>query len=124
MQWAATRSRAVRSRSANLPTASRALWRAERNGYRFNSQGLYLRPGSALVPWMRRLRDPGPGAEGDAGAGRGAREHGLHLGHRMLEPLSVLHEHLRIPYDSRPRAGGRHRAESYAARPRRMGGHG
>src|ERR1700686_42690 len=33
------------------------------NGYRADSQGFRYRPGSALVSRMRRLRDPGAGAE-------------------------------------------------------------
>ncbi len=36
----------------------------------------------------------------------------LHLRHRLLEPFSVLHEHLRIPLDSRARAGDRHRTQA------------
>ena len=41
--------------------------------------------------------------------------------HRLLEPLPVLHEHLRVPHDPRPRAGDRDRPQGRAARARRCG---
>ena len=47
--------------------------------------------------------------------GIAAREHRLHLRHRLLEPLPVLHEHLRLSLHPRPRAGDRHRPEGDAA---------
>ena len=42
-------------------------------------------------------------------------EHRLHLRHRLLQPVPVLHEHVRLPQHPRPRADDRDRAE--AARP-------
>ena len=51
--------------------------------------------------------------------GHPAREVRVRLRHRLLEPLSVLHEHLRLPHHPRPGAGGRDRAQ---ARPARAGG--
>ena len=33
-----------------------------------------------------------------------AREHRVHLGHRLLRPAALLHEHLRLPHHPRPRA--------------------
>ncbi len=59
---------------------------------------------------LRRLLDPGADAEAHARAGRAAREDRLHLRHRLQQPLSVLHEHLRLPQHPRPRAHDRHRA--------------
>src|SRR5262249_46150410 len=53
-----------------------------------------LRPGSALGPRLRRLFHPGPDEEGPRHLGDSARENDLHLGHRLLQPLSLLHEHL------------------------------
>ena len=44
-------------------------------------------------------------------------------GHRLLEPLPVLHEHLRDALDPRPRPGHRHRRRRRPARPRRVGHH-
>ena len=44
--------------------------------------------------------------------GRSAGEHRLHFRHRLLEPLPLLHEHLRFPQHPRPCAGDRHGAES------------
>ena len=43
--------------------------------------------------------------------------------HRLLEPLPVLHEHVRLPHDPRPRAGGRDRAQGRAARAAGLGHH-
>ena len=74
-------------------------------------QGLRLRPGRALVPGVRRLRHPGAGAEGAARAGRAARELRVRLGHRLLEPLPVLRQHLRLPLHPRPRARDRDRPQ-------------
>ena len=44
-------------------------------------------------------------------AGHPAGETGLHLRDRLLQPLPLLHEHLRHPLDPRPGPGGGHRAE-------------
>ena len=60
---------------------------------------------------LRRLRDSRQRAEGDAGARHSAREDRVRLRHRLLQPLPVLHEHLRLSHHPRPRAGGRHRAQ-------------
>ena len=48
---------------------------------------------------------------------------GVHLRHRLLQPLPVLHEHLRHALDPRPRAGRGHRAEGHPARPVGVGHH-
>ena len=58
-----------------------------------------------------------------ARARRAAREHGVRVGHRLLEPLPVLHEHLRHPQHPRAGAGHRHRPGHGPARPRRVGDH-
>ena len=50
-------------------------------------------------------------------------EHRVHLGHRLLEPLPVLHEHVRDALDPRARPGHRHRCRRRPARPRRVGDH-
>ena len=39
-----------------------------------------------------------------AGARHSARKFRGHFRHRLLQPLSLLHEHLRLPHHSRPRA--------------------
>ena len=67
------------------------------------------------MPGLRRLFDSRPDEEGAADAGHSAGKDRVHLGHRLLEPLSLLHEHLRHPLDSRPGAGRGHGAE--ASRP-------
>ena len=67
-------------------------------------QGLRLGPGGPLVPGLRRLLDPRPDPEGDAGLRLPAREHRVHLRHRLLQPAAVLHEHVRVPHDPRPGA--------------------
>ena len=43
--------------------------------------------------------------------------------HRLLEPLSVLHEHVRFPHDSRPRACHCDGSENRASRSRSLGRH-
>ena len=50
-------------------------------------------------------------------------EHGVHLRHRLLEPVPVLHEHVRDALDPRARPGDRHRRRRRPARPRRVGDH-
>jgi len=70
-------------------------------------QGLRLRPGGPLVPGVRGLLDPGPDPEGDAGLRCPAREHRVHLRHRLLRPPAVLHEHVRFPLHPRPRRDAR-----------------
>ena len=51
------------------------------------------------------------------------REDRVHLRHRLLEPLPVLHEHLRHPLDPRPGPGGRDRPEVGPARSAGLGHH-
>ena len=75
---------------------------------RLHEEGLPDRPGGPLVPGLRRLRDPLRGAVGLPRARHPAREVRGRLGHRLLQPLPVLHEHLRLPHDPRPRARGGH----------------
>ena len=65
---------------------------------------------------LRGLRDPQRGPAGLSRAGHAAREVRHRLGHRLLEPVPLLHEHLRFPHDPRPRAGGRHRGQARATR--------
>ena len=67
------------------------------------------------MPGLRRLLDPRERAEGDARARRAARELRVRVGHRLLEPLPLLHEHLRLPHDPRPRAGVRDRHQGAPA---------
>ena len=43
--------------------------------------------------------------------------------HRLLEPLPVLHEHVRLPHDPRPRARRGHGREDRASRSRSLGRH-
>ena len=47
-----------------------------------------------VVPGLRGLRHPRRGADSLARAGHPAREDGVRLRHRLLQPLPVLHEHL------------------------------
>ena len=88
-----------------------------------HEEGLDQRPGGPLVPRLRRLRHPARRPAADARARHGAREHRVHLRHRLLEPLPVLHEHLRDALDPRPRPGDRHRRRRRPPRPRRVGHH-
>ena len=86
-------------------------------------QGLRVGPGGPLVPRLRRLLDPRPDPEGDARLRRAQGEHRVHLGHRLRRPAPVLHEHLRVPHDPRPRADDRDRAQGVAPRPHGLGHH-
>jgi hypothetical protein len=87
-----------------------------------DQEGLRDRPGRALVPRLRRLRRAGAGPEADADARHPARELRLHLRHRLLQPLSVLHGNLRHAQHPRPRAGHRQRPQAGAARAVGVGG--
>ncbi len=86
-------------------------------------EGLRHRPGGALVPRLRRLRDAEGGAADDAGARRRSREDGVRLRHRLLVALPLLHGDLRLPHHPRPRAGGCHGREAGQSRARRLGRH-
>ena len=48
---------------------------------------------------------------------------GVRLRHRLLQPVPVLHEHVRVPHHPRPRAGDRDRPQDGPARPAGVGGH-
>ena len=86
-------------------------------------EGLRVRPGGPLVPGLRRLLDPRPDPEGDAGLRRAEGEHRVHLRHRLLQPVPVLHEHLRVPHDPRPGADDRDGPQGRAPGPHGLGGH-
>ena len=86
-------------------------------------EGPRVRPGRPLVPGLRRLRDPRDGAAHARAARRQAREHRVRLRDRLLEPVPVLHEHVRLPHDPRPRAGDRVRPQDVAPRALRLGHH-
>ena len=94
--------------TATTPTATadhRDEWRRQRRPAATelpaaDPQGLRVRPGSPLVPRLRRLLDPRPDAEGAARLRRTRGEDRVHLRHRLLQPLPVLHEHLRLPHAS------------------------
>ena len=62
-------------------------------------------------------------AAAHARARRAAGEPGVRVRHRLLEPLPVLHEHLRHPQHPRARARGRDGRRARPARPRRLGHH-
>ena len=88
-----------------------------------DEEGLQVRPGGPLVPRLRRLRDPQgcvQTARARSSAGPRRRTRVRDLGHRLLEPLPVLHEHVRLPLDPRPRAGDRDRHQAGQPRPVRL----
>ena len=86
-------------------------------------EGLHLRPGGALVPGLRRLRDPvgRPGLH--AGARHRAAQDRLRVRHRVQRPVHVLHGHLRDARGARPRAGPRDGHRDGTTRPVGVGGH-
>src|ERR1044072_6738383 len=59
-----------------------------------NSQGFCHRPGSSLVPGMRRLFDPCPGSEGNAYIRYPQGKHRDHFRYRVFIQVSVLYEHV------------------------------
>ena len=75
------------------------------------------------MPRLRRLLDPRPDPEGDARLRRAEGEHRVHLGHRLRRPAPVLHEHLRVPHDPRPRADDRDRPQGVAPGAHGLGHH-
>ena len=75
------------------------------------------------MPRLRGLHHPGDGAELPRRAWRGATEPRVYLGHRLLEPLSLLHEHLRRALDPRQGTCGRHRYRHRQSRPACVGHH-
>ena len=75
------------------------------------------------MPGLRRLLDPRPDPEGHARF-RGAQgEHRLHLWDRLLRAPALLHEHLRVPFDPRPRADDRHGPQGGPPGADGVGGH-
>ena len=80
------------------------------------------RSGSSLVSGLRRLRDSVRRAVRVSRAGNSARKICGDFRHRLFQPLPVLHEHLRLPHDSRPRAGRCHGTEADAAGSGSLGG--
>ena len=103
--WQAIPHRRDRRRSRSTPGGARVMT-IESNGHgrtppaqlqpraesrerardRADPQGLRVRPGGPLVPGLRRLLDPRPDPEGDAGLRLRAGEHRLHQRYRLLGP--------------------------------------
>ena len=92
-------------------------------GHRAHAQGLRVRPGGPLVPGLRRLLDPRPDPEGDARLRLPEGEHRVHQRHRLLRPAAVLHEHVRLPHDPRPRADAGDRPQGRPPGPDGLGHH-
>src|SRR5689334_9389705 len=80
----------------------------ERHSSSFDKKRFSDRPGSPLVPRLRRLRDFVGGTGGLPRTGNSPREVRRYFWNRLLEPFSLLHEYVRVPHHSWPRAGGRH----------------
>ena len=78
---------------------------------------------AALVHRLRRQRHPRRGAAAVPRRGSAAGEDRVRLRHRLLEPLSALHEDLRLPRHPRPRAAGRRGRQDGAAGPQRVRQH-
>ena len=70
---------------------------------------------------MRGLFDTGADEEDAALARRASRATGVRVGHRLFEPLSVLHEHVRRAQHPRPGAGHRDGLSSAPVRTCRCG---
>ncbi len=59
-----------------------------------NRQRFCHRPGSAMVPGMRRLFHSGPGSESNAADRRSPREYCDYFRHRLQQPVPLLYEYL------------------------------
>jgi 2-oxoglutarate ferredoxin oxidoreductase subunit alpha len=124
LRAASTECAACRSRARRSSKPSTNCWRpsgepcdrSTRSDPEVHQEGFRVRPGRALVPRLRGLRDPERGAEDDARPRHPEGGHRVHLRDRLLEPLPVLHEHLRLPHHSRPGPRRRHRPQAGAAR--------
>ena len=81
------------------------------------------RPGSALVPGLRRLCRAEGGPADHARPRHGARKDRVRQRHRLLEPLPLLHGELRLPHHPRPRPRGRDRGQARQSRARRVDHH-
>ena len=87
-----------------------------------HEEGLRLRPGGALVP-------PAAGTTPSSTAlqklmaelRRGPRQDRVRVRDRLLQPLPVLHEHLRLPHHPRSRARRGHGGQGREPGPRRLG---
>ena len=73
------------------------------------------------MPWLRRLRHPEGGAEGNGRYRRRSGEHRVRLRHRLRGAVSLLHGNLRLPHDPRPGAKLRDRDQAGQPGPRRLG---
>ena len=105
-----TTRRAARSSGGWRSSSGRVDERGQRQRVEADGEGLQVRPGGALVPGLRRLRDPERRPVVHARARAEAREHRLRLRDRLRRALPVLHADLRDALDPRPRAGDRDRA--------------
>ena len=86
-----------------------------------DGEGLQVRPGGALVPGLRRLRDPERGAGLHARARPDARADRVRVRDRLRRALPVLHADLRDALDPRPRAGDRDGLVRVPSGPVRLG---
>src|SRR3989440_730701 len=112
------------ARAAQAPARGTGDRLDVRSSRKADEKGLRLRSGGEVVPGMRRFRHPGRRAEADARAGHLPGEDGLHQRDRLRFPVPLLHEHVRLSRDPRPRPGHRHRPEDGESGPDRLGGDG
>ena len=109
------RVRGLPFRSSELRTKRSPRWwrhdgRRQRRADPADGEGLQVRPGGALVPGLRRLRDPERGAGLHAGARDPEGEDRLRLRDRLRGAVPVLHGDLRDALDPRACARDRDRA--------------
>jgi 2-oxoglutarate ferredoxin oxidoreductase subunit alpha len=91
---------------------------------RRTEERLHVRPAHPLVPRLWRLQHPQPRSRPfSPSSASPVRTSRLESGHRLLQPLPLLHEHLRLSHHPRPRAGGGDGPQGRPARPRRVAGH-
>src|SRR5437762_5705697 len=128
MRSVSTRFRGGRSSKLSWNRKSKRCWNSRRidHGHRdaataSHEKRFSNRPGSALVPRLRRLRNSLRGASSFPRTRHQEREFRYRLRHRLFQPFSVLHEHLWLSHDSRPRTGSGDRTKSDSSGPGSLG---
>ena len=119
MRWASIKFRGNRSSFTNLSNKSTPCWKVIPNDDRTtrpHSQRFRERPGNSLVPQVRGLFDPRPNEKSPAHLGYPQGRFRVRVGHRLLQPVPVLHGHLRVPRHPRPGPGDCHRRQTGPAR--------
>src|SRR5262245_1867054 len=121
MRWDSTKSKDNHLKSAKYEKGSKNFYeyRSEINQRRFCN-----RSRCSLVPGVRRLCDFGRSPTRGSHVGSPEGKFCIHLRHRLLEPLPLLHEHLWISFDPWSSDDARHGTQEFSTRTLGLGGNG